>query len=306
MNQPQGFTLRDGRVVAVAPLRVIFNDAFWYEALHMLLAAYMVAGFVVAGVYAVGLLRGRDDRYHRLGMAIPLTVAAIVTPLQIFMGDIAAREVAHNEPAKFAAMEMVTKTGRHIPLSIGGAMVDGEPRYAIEIPSGGSLLVGYSPRTRIEGLNEIPADVRPPDRLVTTVHLAFDVMVGIGFALLALALWFAMLWWRRRTVPQNRWFLRAVAISGVLTVVALEAGWVVTEVGRQPWTVVGYLLTRDAVTTTGNLWLFFTATVVLYLVVGAATFYVLRLMHRRWRDGDDPDASVPYGPSRSGEPVGAP
>jgi cytochrome bd ubiquinol oxidase subunit I len=303
MNQPQGFELRDGRVVAVDPLGVFFNDAFWYEALHMLLAAYMVAGFVVAGVYAVGLLRGRHDRYHRLGMAIPLTVAAVVTPLQIFMGDVAAREVAHNEPAKFAAMEMVTRTGTHIPLEISGAMVDGEPRYAIHIPSGASLLVGYSPRTRIQGLAEIPADVRPPDHLVTTVHLAFDVMVGIGFALLGLSLWFAFLWWRRRAVPQNRWFLRAVAISGALTLVALEAGWVVTEVGRQPWTVVGYLLTRDAVTTAGNVWLFFSATVVLYVVVGVATFYVLRLLRRRWRDGDAEDGEVPYGPSRAREAV---
>jgi cytochrome d ubiquinol oxidase subunit I len=299
MNQPAGFTVRNGRVVAVDPFGVFFNRAFWYEALHMLLAAYMVAGFVVAGVYAVGLLRRRNDRYHRLGMAIPLTVAAIVTPLQIFMGDVAAREVAHNEPAKFAAIEMVTRSGSHIPLVLGGVMVHGEPRYGLEIPSGASLLVGYSPGARIAGLSQLPGDLRPADHLVTTVHLAFDVMVGIGFALLALALWFAVLWWRRRGVPENRWFLRAVAISGALTVVALEAGWVVTEVGRQPWTVVGYLLTRDAVTTTGNLWLFFTATVVLYLVVGAATFYVLRLMRHRWRDGDDADASVPYGPRRA-------
>jgi cytochrome d ubiquinol oxidase subunit I len=303
MNQPAGYTVRGGRVVEVDPIGVIFNDAFWYEALHMLLAAYMVAGFVVAGVYAVGLLRGRWDRYHRLGLAIPLTVAAVVTPFQIFVGDVAAREVARNEPAKFAAIEMVTETGTHVPLLLGGATVDGQVRYAVEIPSGASLLVGYSPDTRIAGLSEIPADVRPPDRLVTTVHLAFDVMVGIGFALLALALWFAVLWWRRRSVPENRWFLRAVAVSGVLTVVALEAGWVVTEVGRQPWTVVGVLLTRDAVTTTGNVWLFFSATLVLYTVVGAGTFYVLRLLRRRWREGDATEADVPYGPSRAGEPV---
>jgi cytochrome d ubiquinol oxidase subunit I len=304
MNQPAGYTVRGGRVVEVDPIGVIFNDAFWYEALHMLLAAYMVAGFVVAGVYAVGLLRGRRDRYHRLGLAIPLTVATIVTPFQIFVGDVAAREVARNEPAKFAAIEMVTRTGTHIPLLLGGATVDGQVRYAVEIPSGASLLVGYSPGTRIEGLSEIPADVRPPDRLVTTVHLAFDVMVGIGFALLGLSLWFAVLWWRRRAVPENRWFLRAVAVSGALTVVALEAGWIVTEVGRQPWTVVGVLLTRDAVTTTGDVWLFFTATLVLYTVVGAGTFYVLRLLRRRWRDGDTTDAEVPYGPSPAREPVG--
>jgi cytochrome bd ubiquinol oxidase subunit I len=303
MNQPAGFTLRDGRVVAVDPWGVFFNDAFWYEALHMLLAAYMVAGFIVAGVYAVGLLRGRSDRYHRLGMVIPLTVAAIVTPLQIFMGDVAAREVAHNEPAKFAAIEMVARSDSHVPLVLGGVMLDGEPRYGLEIPSGASLLVGYSPGTRIAGLAEIPGEVRPPDHLVTTVHLAFDVMVAIGFALLALALWFALLWWRRRAVPENRWFLRAVAGSGALTVVALEAGWVVTEVGRQPWTVVGYLLTREAVTTTGNVWLFFTATLLLYAVVGGGTFHALRLLRRRWRDEGTTAADVPYGPSRADEPV---
>lgn len=300
MNQPAGFTLRGGRVVAVDPWAVFFNRAFWYEALHMLLAAYMVAGFIVAGVYAVGLLRGRSDRYHRLGMLIPLTVAAVVTPLQIFMGDVAAREVAHNEPAKFAAIEMVTRTGAHVPLVIGGAMVDGEPRYGLQIPSGASLLVGYSPGTRIAGLSAIPAGVRPPDHLVTTVHLAFDVMVGIGFALLALGLWFAVLWRRRRTAPENRWFLRAVAVSGALTVIALEAGWIVTEVGRQPWTVVGYLLTREAVTTSGNVWLFFTATLLLYAAVGAGTFYALRLLRRRWRDGDATVGEVPYGPSPAG------
>ena len=303
MNQPAGFTVRDGRVADVDPWGVFFNDAFWYEALHMLLAAYMVAGFVVAGVYAVGLLRGRQDRYHRLGMAIPLTVAAIVTPLQIFVGDVAAREVAHGEPAKFAAIEMITESGAHVPLVLGGAMVDGEVRYALEIPSGASLLVGYRTDTRLAGLSQIPADVRAPDRLVTTVHLAFDVMVGIGFALLGLSLWFAVLWWRRRAVPQDRWFLRAVAVSGALTVVALEAGWIVTEVGRQPWTVVGFLLTRQAVTTTGNVWLFFSATLVLYAAVGAGTFYALRLLRTRWRSGDAGAADVPYGPSRAGEPV---
>jgi len=301
MNQPQGFRLRDGRVAEVDPLRVIFNGAFWYEALHMLLAAYMVAGFVVAGVYAAGMLRGRRDRYHRLGLLIPLTVAAVVTPLQILVGDVAAREVAANEPAKFAAIEMVTETGTHVPLVLGGVLVDGEVRAGIEIPSGASLLVGYSPDTRIEGLEEIPVDLRPADRLVTTVHLAFDVMVGIGFALLALVLWFALWWWRRRAIPGGPWFLRLVAVSGVLAIVALEAGWIVTEVGRQPWTVVGHLLTRDAVTTSGNVWLFFLATLALYAVVGAATLYALRTLRTRWRDAAGQDAEdVPYGPSRAG------
>jgi cytochrome bd ubiquinol oxidase subunit I len=310
MNQPGGITVRDGQVVDVRPLEVFFTRAFWYEAVHMLLAAYMVAGFVIAGVYAVGLLRGRTDRLHRLGLAIPLTVAAIVTPLQFLVGDIAAREVFANEPAKFAAIEALPRTGTHVPEVLGGVMVDGEVRYGISIPDGASLLAGYSPDTEIRGLDAIPAEVRPADHLVTTVHLAFDVMVGIGTALLALALWYAVLARRHRGVPTNPWFLRAVAVSGVLTVVALEAGWVTTEVGRQPWTVVGLLLTRDAAASSGNLWPFFGATVVLYVAVAFGTFYVLGLLRRRWRDstgqdddgtGDGTDDEVPYGPSRARE-----
>jgi cytochrome d ubiquinol oxidase subunit I len=268
----------------------------------MLLAAYMVAGFVVAGVYAAGMLRGRRDRYHRLGLAIPLTVAALVTPAQIFVGDIAAREVYRNEPAKFAAIEAVPTTGTHVPEVLGGFYANGKVHGGIEIPSGASLLSGYSPSTRIRGLDAIPAEVRPPDRLVAIVHLSFDVMVGIGTALLGLSAWYALAWWRRRDLPRSRWFLRATTISGVLAVVALEAGWVVTEVGRQPWTVVGHLLTRDAVTTSGNLWLFFAATVALYVAVGATTLYVLRLLRRRWRDqGGATETDVPYGPARGPE-----
>jgi cytochrome bd ubiquinol oxidase subunit I len=292
-------------VVDVRPLQVFFNRAFWYETVHMLLAAYMVAGFIVAGVYAAGLLKGRRDRRHRLGLLIPFTVAAVATPLQIFVGDVAARAVYENEPAKFAAIEALATTGTHVPESLGGVMSDGRLRYAVEIPSGASLLSGFSPGTRIAGLDAIDPQYRPADRLVTTVHLAFDLMVGIGFALLALSAWFAWSWWRRRDVPENRWLLRAVAVSGVLALVALWSGWVVTEVGRQPWTVVGLLLTRDAVTRSGNLWLFFGGTLLLYLVVGTATLLTLRLMRRRWAGGDAAgeqveagDAEVPYGPSR--------
>src|SRR3954451_12904099 len=149
MDQPAGFTMRDGELVEVHPLGVIFNDAFWYEAVHMLLAAYMVAGFTVAGVYAAGMLKGRRDRHHRLGLLIPLTIAAVVTPLQIFVGDVAARAVFENEPAKFAAIEAVPTTGTHIPLLLGGWMMGGEPRYGIEIPWGASILAGESPDTRI-------------------------------------------------------------------------------------------------------------------------------------------------------------
>src|SRR3954452_10631881 len=308
MNQPGGFTESGGRVTGVRPLAVFFNGAFWHESVHMLLGAYMVAGFTVAGVYAVGMLRGRRDRYHRLGLAIPFTVAAVCAPLQILVGALAAREVFQEQPAKFAAMERFPATPTHVRLLLGGFMVDGEPHWGIEIPWGASILAGESPSTRIVGLDAIPADVRPADRIVTTVHSAFDVMVGIGFLLLALSAWWALVWWRSRRMPQSRWFLRATAVSGALALVALWAGWVVTEVGRQPWTVVGLLLTRDAVTTSGNVWPFFAATVALYVAVGFGTFFALRLPRRRWRTTDEGrdepdagDADVPYGPSRARE-----
>ena len=294
MNQPQGFTMRDGRVVEVDPLAVIFNPATAYEVPHMILAAYMVAGFTVASVYAVGMLRGRRDRLHRLGFVIPFSVAAIATPVQLFVGDTAARAIAEDQPAKFAAMEYVTKTGTHQPEYIGGVFVDGEVKGAIEIPNLDSILVGFSADTRVIGLEEYPPDERPP--APTLLHLAFDAMVGIGTGLFLLAVWFAVAWWRRRDLPRSRWFLRLSSFAGVGAIVALECGWIVTEVGRQPWVVYGRLRTEDAVTDAGGIWFTFAGVVVLYLLLGVATVLVLRGMARRWRDEEIPEADVPYGP----------
>jgi cytochrome bd ubiquinol oxidase subunit I len=300
MNAPGGITVRDGQVVDVDVWQVFFNDAFWYEALHMLLAAYVVAGFTVAGVYAGGMLRGRRDRYHRVGLLIPLTVAAVAIPLQIVMGDVIARYVFDAEPAKFAAIEALPDTRTHAPETLGGILVDGRVRYGIPVPDGASLLSGFSPGTEVKGLDAIPAGVRPPDHLVSMVHLSFDVMVGTGFALFGLALWFTWIWWRSRAADPNRWFLRAVAVSGLVSIVSLECGWIVTEVGRQPWTVVGLLLTRDAVQTSGNLWPFFIGAVLIYAGVTVGAVYALRALRRSWAAGDD--MAVPYGPEPEPEP----
>ncbi len=293
MNQPAGFTMRNGRVVDVDPVRVIFNDAFWHEGLHMLLAAYLVAGFVVAGVYAVAMLRGRRDRHHRLGFLIAFTVAAVVMPFQIFVGDVAARQVFKQQPIKFAAQELVFETRRHAPEVIGGVLVDGEIRYGIKIPGLASWLADFSTETKVTGLASVPPRDRPP---ANVVHLAFNVMVGIATGLLALSLWFAVVWWRRRDLPRTPWFLRAAAVAGVASVVAMEAGWVVTEVGRQPWVVQGLLRTEDAVTRADGVWVSLAVVVVLYAAVGTATVLVLRSMARRWRAADDEDPAVPYGP----------
>ncbi|MDQ1505269.1 MAG: cytochrome bd ubiquinol oxidase subunit [Actinomycetota bacterium] len=295
MNLPGGVTLRNGAVVGVRPLAVFFNRAFWWESVHMLLAAYIVAGFMVAGVYAMAMLRGRRDRYHRLGFLVPFTVAAALVPAQILVGHWAAHEVYRNEPAKFAAVEILPRTGGNVPETIGGVLVDGRVRYGVRIPGLASFFAGYRRDTAIQGLDAVPPPVRLSPALVSTVHLAFDVMVLTAFMLLALGLWFALGWWRRRDVPESRWFLRGAAASGVVALISLECGWVVTEVGRQPWTVQGLLLTRDAVTGVDvNLWWFLALILVVYTAVGIATVLVLRSMRRRWAAGEDP--GVPYGP----------
>lgn len=248
------------------------------------------------------MLRGRRDYYHHIGLLMPLTVGAIAIPLQIVMGDFIARYVFASEPAKFAAIEALPSTRSHAPETLAGIVVDGKVRYGLAIPDGASLLSGFRPSTRVKRLDAIPASVRPPDRLVSIVHLSFDVMVGTGFALVALALWFALLWWRNRAVNPNRWFLGATAVSGVVAIIALEAGWVVTEVGRQPWTVVGLLQTRDAVPTSGNVWPLFAGALVIYAGVTCGALYALRALRLRWAAGQSTPA--PYGPEN--EPVGAP
>jgi cytochrome d ubiquinol oxidase subunit I len=295
MNQPGGFRVDSaGHVVDVRPLDVIFNRATGYEVPHMVFAAYMVAGFGIASVYAVAMLRGRRDRHHRLGMAIPLTVGVLATPVQIFFGDTAARAIAHHQPSKFAAMEYVQRTTTHAPEYLGGALVGGRVKGAVKIPDLDSLLVGFSAGTKVTGLESVPPGDRPP--LPTLLHLAFDAMVGIGFALLALGAWWGLAWWRRRGPPGTPWFLRAVAASGLAAVAALECGWIVTEVGRQPWIVYQRLRTADAVTTAGGIYWSLLVVILLYAALAVAAVLVLRTMARRWRETAAEEADVPYGP----------
>ncbi|WP_246002433.1 cytochrome ubiquinol oxidase subunit I [Allorhizocola rhizosphaerae] len=285
MNQPTGFDLAGGRVVAVDPWAAMFNPATPPQTVHMILAAFMVTGYVMASVYAVAMLRGRRDRYHRLGFAIPFTIAAVVTPVQIGVGDWAAHFVAERQPVKLAAMEGVFQTGEGVPLHVGGVVIDGEMRYAIEIPHGLSLLATWDPNGRIMGLDHVPRDEWPP---VNVVHLSFQAMVAIGFALLGLAAWAGFIAWRRRRLPRSPWFYRAAALSGVGSVIALEAGWVTTEVGRQPWIVYGVQRTADAVNPAPGLVWGFVAVSVIYAMLTVATVYVLRRLAR--------DVPVPVAP----------
>jgi cytochrome d ubiquinol oxidase subunit I len=278
MNAPAGYTLAHGKLVSVDPVAAMFNAATGPETVHVILAALMVTAFGTASVYAVAMLRGRRDRYYRTGLLLPLTAGAVLAPLQIVAGDWAARMVAAHQPVKLAAMEGLTKTTAGAPESIGGYYSGGQLHDALQIPAGLSLLTRLNPHATVPGLDSVPAADRPP--LVTLVHLSFDTMVGIGFGLLALGGWLAWSWWRRRDIPATRWFLRCVAVSGVATVVAMELGWITTEVGRQPWIVYGVMKVAAAVNPEPGIQYGFWAVLAIYAVLTVVTLAVLRHLTR--------------------------
>ncbi|WP_426567146.1 cytochrome ubiquinol oxidase subunit I [Angustibacter sp. McL0619] len=300
MNSPSGFTLDSaGNIVKVDPIQVIFNDSMPLQAAHMLVAAYLVGGFLIASVYATGMLRGRTDRYHRLGFVIAFSVAAVAAPIQMGVGDQLARWVYSNQPVKFAAIELVPTTSSDVPETLLGHLnEDGTVTGGVPIPGLASWLSDPSTgkATVVQGLNTVPADERPTIPQVNIVHLSWDIMVGVGTLLFLLALWYGATWLFRRRMPQSRWFLRAAACSGVLAVVTMEAGWVVTEVGRQPWIVYEYMKVEDAATGNTGVWITFIAVVLLYLTLGVTTILVLRGMSRRFRrSGGFTDHDAPYG-----------
>jgi cytochrome bd ubiquinol oxidase subunit I len=295
MNQPQGFTLdQAGKVVNTNPVEVLFNPATGYEVPHMILAAYIVVGFLVASIYATGMLKGRRDRLHRLGLLIPLTIGLVAAPLQFLVGDTAARAVADNQPAKFAGMECIQETGTHQTEYVGGICTSSGVKAAIPIPDLDSFLVGFSPDTKVTGLNDIPSQNRPPAN--TLLHLAFDTMIGICTLMIGLGLWVLFVWWRRRDLPKTPWFLRAVAVSGAAAVLSLWCGWIVTEVGRQPWIVQGFMRTSEAVTQAQGIWFVFAAVILLYAGLGTGAILVLRTLSRRWREEGDAETEtdIPY------------
>jgi cytochrome bd ubiquinol oxidase subunit I len=313
MNSPEGVTVdSSGKVTDVDPVGVVFNSAMPLMAAHMVVGAYLVGGFLVASVYAVGMLRGRRDRYHRLGLVIAFTVAAIATPVQMGVGDGLARWVFENQPVKFAAIELVPKTGSDVPETLFGHLnSSGEVVGGLPIPGLASILSdpGTGTSTVVQGLDAVPSDERPTDSEANVVHLAWDVMVGLGTLLFLLTLWYWASWIFRRDLPGSRWFLRAVAVSGFLSVIALEAGWTVSEVGRQPWIVYEKMRVEDAATGNTGIWITFVGVVILYIGLGVTTILVLRAMSRRYRTAEvSDDRDVPYGPAESSDepkvPVG--
>jgi cytochrome d ubiquinol oxidase subunit I len=243
----------------------------------MYLAGFIVASAIVASVYAVARLRGRWDRYHRAGLVIPLAFLALAAPAQLVIGDWAARTVAEEQPVKLAAMEGLDKTTEGAGLTLGGIYYDGEVHLGVTIPDMLSLLAFHDPGATVEGLDTVRADDRPP---VGWVRNAFQVMVGIGTALAALAAWFLWSRWRRGAVPETRWFHRAVAIAGPLSLVALISGWIVTEVGRQPWIVYELMRTEEAVTGAEGIPIGYGTLVAVYIGLASVALFMLRRLAR--------------------------
>ena len=280
MNTPTGFTLDpSGAFATIDPVTAMRSPAAFQQALHMLLAAYAATGMAVAGVHALMLLRGAARDFHRRALTIALLVGAPAAVLQPLSGDVSARVVATTQPVKLAALEGQWATERGAPLRIGGwpDAVREQTRWALEIPYGLSLLAFHDPSAEVKGLRTVaPAD-RPP---VAVVHLAFQAMVGLGSALALVALWTAWSAWRRREMHEQRMLLRALVLVAPFGFLATEAGWIVTEVGRQPWVVQGLMRTSAAVTPMPGLMVPMLIFTLLYLGLGAIVVMLIASLVR--------------------------
>jgi cytochrome bd ubiquinol oxidase subunit I len=278
MNHPTGFRIENGKAVDVHPFNALFENSYlWHELVHMYLAGFIVAGFVVASVYAFGWLRGSRGRYERTALVIPLTIAALAAPVQVLVGDWAARDVAKTQPVKLAALEGLGRTEKGAPVHILGWYDGKEVKYGIRIPKLLSFLSSHDFDAEVKGLDTVPAEERPP---VNVVRFAFQTMVGIGSALALLGVFYVGSWLRYRRLPRSTWFYRALVVAGPLTLVALISGWVTTEVGRQPWVVYDVMRTQDAVTGASGIPVGYVTLALVYLGLCVAVAWILRRLSR--------------------------
>lgn len=275
MNSPAGIEVVNGEITRIDPLAAMANPGAFSQTLHMVLAAYAATGLGVAGIHAFLLLRDPSNAFHRRALTVALLVGCPAAIAQPFAGDFSARYVADNQPVKLAAMESVFETEAAAPLLIGGwpDMETATTRYAIKIPYGLSILSYGDPKAVVKGLDQVARADWPH---VPTVHVSFQVMVALGTYMALLSLYIAYLAWRRRDLASNRRLLQAIALGAPMGFLAIEAGWIVTEVGRQPWIINGVQRTSEAVTPMPGLivpFLFFT---LLYIALSIAVVWLMR------------------------------
>lgn len=279
MQLPVGFVLDgDGRVIVTDPIAIFKRYGWFAMGLHSTLSCYIAVSFAVAGIYACGWLRGRRDTYHAGAIRIAMAVGAVTAIVQPISGDLLAKFVFDTQPAKFAAMEGQFAIQPRAPLRIGGIpnLEKRRTEYAIEIPGGLSFLAAHDFDAIVPGLNAIPRENWPN---VHITHIAFQIMVAVGMAMVALSIGFWIAWWKRgRAALDIRWLMRALVVASSFGYIGLEAGWIVTEVGRQPWVINGILRTSDAVTTADGVVEIFYLFTLLYLILGITVIVLLRTL----------------------------
>lgn len=247
MNSPSGFDFVNGQYLNIDPMKAMFNAAWFSQALHMCVAAFVSTGFAVAGVHALMILRGKNVNFHSKAFRIAAIFATVAACLQPLSGDISAKDVARRQPAKLAAMEAHFQTEKGASLIIGGIpdTATKTVNYAIKIPKLLSFMATGDFNAEVKGLDSIPKKDQPP---VTVPHFAFQIMVGLGMAMLGIALIYFIALLKKKSWSDSRWLLKLFVIATPMGYLALEAGWTVTEVGRQPWIIYGVMRTADAVT----------------------------------------------------------
>jgi cytochrome d ubiquinol oxidase subunit I len=289
MNTPTGFRIVNGEFTDIDPIAAMLNPAALHQVLHMTFAALVATGFVVAGIHAFYLLRDRTNAFHRAAFRISAILGCASIPLQLITGDVAARRVATLQPAKLAAMEAHYITSSNAPLVIAGFPDDDkqEARYALEIPGGLSLLVGHSRSTVVTGLDKFPKDEWPN---VRWVHWSFDVMVACGMFMFAIATWAGIQRLRRKRVSDSTGLLRAFVLATPMGLIAIEAGWFVTELGRQPWIIYQTMRTSDSVTPMPGLVIPFTVFTGIYIFLSFVLVFLLKRQFRQTAPAPEEDA----------------
>lgn len=287
MNSPSGFDFVNGEYINIDPVAALFNDAWFTQALHMTFAAFASTGFAVAGVHALMMLRGKKIRFHQEALKIALIFGAIAAFAMPITGDLAAKDVAQRQPAKLAAMEAHYHTERNAPLIIGGIPDDESQtvKYAIKIPGGLSFLAHGDFHAEVIGLDQIPENERPP---TAVVHFAFQIMVGLGSLMMLIGLIYFFMRWRKWDYINNKWWLRLIALATPIGFIALEAGWTVTEVGRQPWIIYGVMKTKDALTPMPGMQYSLLTIVSVYTILTITVIWLMarhiKVIHRKYSD----------------------
>lgn len=277
MNSPSGFDFVDGQYLNIDPIKAMFNDAWFSQALHMSIAAFVSTGFAVAGIHALMILRGNNIEFHRKAFKIAAVFGTVAACLQPISGDISAKDVAQRQPAKLAAMEAHFHTEKGASLIIGGIpdTLNKKVDYAIKLPGVLSFMATGDFQKEVKGLDQIPKKDQPP---IAITHYAFQIMVAMGMLMVGIALLYFIALFKKKQWLDKKWLLKLFVFATPLGFIALEAGWTVTEVGRQPWIIHGVLRTADAVTPMPGIAYSFYLFTAVYL---SLAFFVTVLLYRQ-------------------------